>query len=69
MFLIEEVPGFDMRLKVQGDPVKLIEMLQGAMTVEPSLADVFRCAVELLPVFKQCIKAEIRADFNGNHHQ
>lgn len=69
MFLIEQIPGFDMRLKLQGDGIELIKMLQGAMTVEPSLKHLLQAAIDLLPAFQACVDAQIMKDFNGNRHQ
>lgn len=69
MFLVEEIPGFDMRLKLQGNTVELIKMLQGAMTVEPQLKLLLQAAIDLLPEFQACIGTQITRDFNGNRHQ
>lgn len=69
IFLLEKVPGFDLRMKLQGDPLKIIQMLQGAMTVEPDLQFMLQTAIDTLPIFKQCITPTIMKDFTGKVHQ
>lgn len=69
LLLIESIPGFDMRLKLQGDPVRLTELLCGAMTVDPVFRAVVEAAVEFLPEFQACVNPQITKDFKGNVHQ
>lgn len=69
MLLIETIPGFDMRLKMQGDRVKIIEMLCGAMTVVPELKTVIEASLEFLPEFQQAVNPTVTKDFRGNVQQ
>lgn len=66
---IETIPGFDLRFKMQGDPIELTKLLCGAMAVSPELKAVVEAAVEYLPEFQAAVTPRITKDFKGNVQQ
>lgn len=70
IFLIERIPGFDMRLRLSvhcDNPVDLIMMIQGAMTIEPGLVPLFQAAIDTLNTFQER-RRSLRI-FTGKHQQ